>query len=75
MKNAVKTGALSEAQLMVLQVVKDEYDENGLNDLRDLLLDFNHRRMQEHLDKTVAEKVYTNADFEKMLKGHDRKGN
>jgi hypothetical protein len=31
--------------------------------------------MQNHLDKTVTEKGYTNQDFEQMLKGHARKTN
>ncbi len=59
--------------MMVWQVVKDLHSEQDLNDLRDLLIDFNNLKMQQHLDEIVAQKGYTDADFEKMLNGHDRK--
>lgn len=72
MRNTLKT-PLSQAQMMVLQVLNEPYNENDLAELRQLLIDFNHRKMQNHLDKTVEEKAYTNQDFEKMLKGHARK--
>lgn len=73
MKNVLKAKPLNKAQMMVWQIVKDMESEQDLNELRDLLLDFYESKMQEHLDKTVAEKGYTDADFEKMLYGHDRK--
>jgi hypothetical protein len=72
MKHAVKSQSLTPAQVMVLQVVKEQYDQKDLDELRDLLLDFNDRKMQQHLNETVAQKKYTSADFEKMLHGHDR---
>jgi hypothetical protein len=72
MKTALKT-PMNQAQMMVLQVVKDQYDEQDLVELRQLLIDFNHRKMQKHLEKTVSEKKYSAQDFEQMLKGHDRK--
>lgn len=73
MKNLVKSNSLSPAQIMVLQVVKEQYDEQDLEDLRELLLDFNHRKMQQHLDRTIDQKKYTTADFDKMLDAHLRK--
>jgi hypothetical protein len=73
MKNAVKTRPLNDAQLMVLQVVKGNYSEQEIEELHKLLLDFNHNKMQQHLDETVAEKNYTTTDFEHMLTGHLRK--
>jgi hypothetical protein len=74
MKSAVKPNPMNHAQIMVLQVVKEQYyNEQDLEELRALLLDFNDRKMQQHLDKTVAEKGYTKHDFEKMLTGHQRK--
>ena len=72
MENALKI-PMSQAQLMVLSLVNEQYNENDLAELRELLLDFNHRKMQRQLDKTVAEKGYTDQDFEQMLKGHTRK--
>lgn len=74
MRNTLKT-PMNQAQMMVLQVVKEQYNEQDLAELRQLLIDFNHRKMQNHLDKTVTEKGYTNQDFEQMLKGHARKTN
>jgi len=74
MKSAVKSASLNHAQLMVLQVVKEQYyNEHDLEELRALLLDFNNRKMQQHLDETIAQKGYTKQDFEKMLGGHQRK--
>jgi hypothetical protein len=73
MKNAVKAKPLSQAQMMVWQIVKDIESEQDLNELRDLLVDFNRTKMQQHLGKIVDEKGYTDADFERMLNGHDRK--
>jgi hypothetical protein len=72
MRNSIKT-PLNQAQLMVLTLVKEQYNENDLSELRQLLLDFNHRKMQKQLDQTVAEKGYKAKDFEQMLKGHARK--
>ena len=73
MESVIKSRPLSEAQLMVPKIVKNQYDEEELNELRELLLDFNNRKMQAHLDKIVAEKGYMDKDFEAMLYGHDRK--
>jgi hypothetical protein len=73
MKNEIKTRPLNQAQMMVWQVVKDLYSEEDLEELRELLLDFNNRKMQQHLDETVTKKGYTSNDFEKMLTGHQRK--
>jgi hypothetical protein len=71
MRNAVKAKSLSQAQMMVWQVVKDIESEQDLNELRDLLLDFNRTKLQQHLDKIVAEGGYTDADFESMRTRHD----
>jgi len=73
MTNAIKARPLNDAQLMVLQVVNEQYNEQDLEDLRKLLLDFNNRKMQQHLDETAAQKGYGKVDFEKMLTGHMRK--
>jgi hypothetical protein len=76
MKNVVKSNRLSDAQMLVLQVVQQpSYDEKDLAELRTLLIKFNNEKLQEHLDKVVAQKGYTEEDFDKMLKGHDRKTN
>jgi hypothetical protein len=73
MKNALTAKPLNQAQSMVLEVVKNHDNEQDLNELREILLDFSNRKMQQHLDEVVAEKNYTSADFENMLKGHDRR--
>jgi hypothetical protein len=73
MKNAVKAKPLNEAQLMVLQVVNEQYDEQDIKDLHKLLLDFNNSKMQQHLDETIAQKGYSATDFENILTGHMRK--
>jgi len=58
---------------MVLQVVKEQYNQQDLDELRKLLQDFNSRKMQQHLDATIAQKKYTESDFEKILNGYQRK--
>ena len=68
MKHAVKAKLLNEAQLMVLQVVNEQYNEQDIKDLHKLLLDFNNNKMQQHLDETIAQKGYSTTDFENMLK-------
>ncbi len=73
MKNAIKTKPLNNAQLMVLQVVNNEYNEQDMEELHALLLDFNSRKMQQHLDETITQKGYSTVDFENMLTGHLRK--
>jgi len=74
MKNVLKPNRLNDAQMLVLQVVQQPlYDEKDLAELRTLLIAFNNEKLQDHLDKVVAEKGYTEEDFDKMLKGHDRK--
>ena len=73
MKTTEKVKPLNPAQIMVLQVVKEQYDEQELEDLRVLLTDFNHRKMQRHLDETVVDKGYAVSDFKKILSAHYRK--
>lgn len=73
MKNAIKSRSLNDAQLMVLQVVNEQYDEQDMEDLHKLLVDFNNTKMQQHLDETIAKKGYGKADFENILRGHQRK--
>lgn len=76
MKNAVRSKRLSDAQMLVLQVVQQpSYDEKDLAELRTLLVEFNNEKLQQHLDKVVAEKGYTKYDFEAMLIGNQRKAN
>ncbi len=72
MRNSLKT-PLTQAQMLVLQVVKEQYNEQDLDELKQLLIDFNHKKMQKHLDESVANREYTDEDFEKILKRHDRK--
>ena len=66
MKNEVKAQPLRQAQIMVLQVVKEQHNEQDLEELRTLLLDFNNLKMQQHLNETLAQKGYGEKDFEKM---------
>lgn len=73
MKNAIKARPLNDAQLMVLQVVNEQYNEQDIEDLHKLLVDFNNNKMQQHLDETIAQKGYGKADFENILTGHLRK--
>ena len=74
MKNVVNPKRLSDAQMLVLQVVQQpSYNEKDLAELRNLLVTFNNDKLQQYLDKVVAEKGYTDEDFDKMLNGHDRK--
>lgn len=73
MRKSIQSSILTDAQLMVLQIVNAQCDEQDLEELRHLLLEFNNEKMQKHLDKTVAEKNYQAEDFDNMLYGHSRK--
>lgn len=72
MESTVKT-PLNQAQMLVLQAIKEQHNEQYLDELHQLLIDFNNRKMQEHLDETISKKGYTDQDFAEMLKGHYRK--
>ena len=73
MKNGIKDKPLTDAQRMVLHAVNGQYSDEEIEELRGLLLDFNNRKMQDHLDEVVAQKKYSKVDFENMLTGHLRK--
>jgi len=73
MRHAIKAKPLNDAQLMVMQVVNEQYNEQDIEDLRKLLVDFNHNKMQQHLDETVAEKGYGAADFKTILENASAK--
>jgi hypothetical protein len=73
MKNKLSPLPLTRAQSLVLQVVANRYySDRDLEELRTILLDFNSRKTQEHLDEIVTARGYTQQDFENMLKGHNR---
>ncbi|MBK9509661.1 MAG: hypothetical protein IPO04_09430 [Cytophagaceae bacterium] len=56
MSNNLKT-PLNQAQMMVLQVVNEQYNETDLAELRQLLIDFNHKKMQKTLIKLLKKKL------------------
>lgn len=43
MRSTLKT-PMNQAKMMVLQVIKEHYNEQDLAELRQLLIDFNHRK-------------------------------
>ncbi len=43
MRSTLKT-PINQAQMMILQVTKGQYNEQDLAELRQLLIDFNHRK-------------------------------
>ena len=67
------THPLTQAQMMVLSLVNNNYSDQDLNDLKKMLLQFNHQKMQNHLDNVVLENKIDSAGFDKILKSHNRK--
>ncbi|TAH01560.1 MAG: hypothetical protein EAZ15_07145 [Sphingobacteriales bacterium] len=66
------TQPFTQAQMMVLSLVNKSYSDQDLNDLKKTLLQFNHQKMQNHLDKVISENNLNDATFDKILSSHNR---
>lgn len=62
----------SEAQLELLSLFKMKLNNSDLEELRQLLLEFKFRKLQENIEQVADEKGYTEEKFEAMQQEHNR---
>jgi hypothetical protein len=62
----------TEAQIELLSLFKVKLNQTDMKELRQLLLDFKFRKLQETIEETTVEKGYTESDFDKMQQEHNR---
>ncbi len=62
----------SEAQLELLSLFKMKLNNTDLQELRQLLLEFKFRKLQENIEQVVEEKGYSEKTFEAMQQEHNR---
>ena len=62
------TAAMNNAQLEILQLFADDLSVEELDDLRQMLIEFRYRRLQQALDKLNPSPT----QIEAWRKGHDR---
>lgn len=62
----------SEAQLELLKLFNTPLDKDDLSELKQILLDFKFRKLQQIIERDVETKGYTSKGFAEMDKGHER---
>jgi len=63
---------LNEAQILLLNMLNTNYSEKEINELREILLAFNNRKLQVKLDEFVVKNSLTREDFQKLAQGQFR---
>lgn len=62
----------SEGQLELLKLFNTSLDDSDLLELKQILLDFKFRKLQQIIKRDVENKDYSKQDFENMDKEHNR---
>lgn len=62
----------SDAQLELLKLFNTPLNKEDLSELKQILLDFKFRKLQQVIERDVEAKDYTSKDFIEMNKGHQR---
>ncbi len=62
----------TEAQIELLSLFKVKLNQSDMQELRQLLLEFKFRKLQENIEQISEEKGYTEQDFDKMQQEHNR---
>ncbi len=62
----------TEAQIELLSLFKVKLNQTDMQELRQLLLEFKFRKLQENIEQITEEKGYTEQDFDKMRQEHNR---
>ena len=62
----------SDAQLELLKLFNTPLDKEDLSELKQILLDFKFRKLQQVIERDVEAKGYNSKDFIEMEKGHQR---
>jgi len=61
------SAGLNEIQLSLLRLFNRPMSEKETKDLKKLLVDYYSVQLEKELSKVVAEKAYTQKDFDEML--------
>lgn len=62
----------TEAQIELLTLFKTKLNQSDMQELRQLLLAFKFRKLQDTIEQVVDEKGYTSDDFDAMQHQHNR---
>jgi hypothetical protein len=62
----------TEAQIELLSLFKVKLNQADMQELRQLLLEFKFRKLQENIEQIIDEKGYTDQDFDNMKQEHSR---
>jgi len=64
---AVASQPLNDVQLMLLKLFSRPVPANQLEEIREMLLNYYETELQKELDRVIAEKKITRADFDAVL--------
>jgi len=64
---AVASQPLNDVQLMLLKLFSRPVTANQLEEIREMLLNYYETELQKELDRVIAEKKITRADFDAVL--------
>lgn len=62
----------TDAQIELLGLFKTKLNQHDMQELRQILLNFKFKKMQNLVEEVVQEKGYTEQDFEQMKNEHHR---
>ena len=62
----------SEAQLELLKLFNTSLNDSELSELKQILLNFKFRKLQQIIERDIQNKGYNEQDFEKMDEEHNR---
>jgi hypothetical protein len=62
----------TEAQIELLSLFKVKLNQSDMQELRQLLLEFKFRKLQENIEQITEGKGYTEQDFDNMKQEHNR---
>lgn len=70
--NAPQSQPLTEAQLVLLRLFSRPMSEAETDELRQVLMDFYHRKLDEQVTKDIERKGITRKDFDRLLRTSQR---
>ena len=72
MSTVIQHKPLNSVQQTLLALFSRDISEVEQNDIRELLLNYYDKMLQNEVQKVIHEKQYTSEDFEKMLNNSQR---
>ena len=74
MKSTIQHAPLNEAQLYLVKMFAVMDSESDFDELKSLLLDFFHKKLDEETDRLWEEGKINSETIEGIMHGHDRTG-